>query len=195
MNHGELDRSFPRPRSSRAVSGILLGLAIGILGLAFVACLIFGFVTFMNAHIAFKRLQGQPYRATTFQVTRPYYEKSAGMHGPDIAVIASGVVEGQKEWMNLVPYLRRAPPDLFPQDQAELNDLVPPGTVIPVYLFPNLKGQLRIEVIEVLPPGEANRRTETWVLRHAPGALAVLGALIFLLVRIRRSYALPAPRL
>jgi hypothetical protein len=59
--------------------------------------------------------------------------------------------------------------------------------VIPVYLFPNLKGQSRIQVIDVLPPGEASRRTEMWVLRRAPAALAVLGALIFLLVRIRRS--------
>jgi hypothetical protein len=73
-------------------------------------------------------VQGQPYHATTFQLTRPYYQKSAGMHGPDVAVYASGMVEGKKEWMNLL--LKRAP-----RDQAELNDSVPPGTVIPVCLF------------------------------------------------------------
>jgi hypothetical protein len=161
--------------------GILLNLAIAILGLAFVACLLFGFVAFINAHMALKRVQGQPYHATTFQVTRSYYQKSAGMHGPDIAVYASGTVEGNKEWMNLVPYLKRVP-----RDQAELNDAVPPGTVIPIYLFPNLKRQSRIQVIETLPPGEASRRTEMWVLQRAPAALAVLGALILLLVRIRR---------
>src|SRR5208283_2785844 len=105
------------------------------------------------------RVQGQSYHATTFQVTRPYYQKSAGMHGPDVAVYASGMVEGKKEWMNLVPYLKPVP-----RGQAEVNDLVPPGTVIPVYLFPNLKGQSRIQLIDVLPPGEASRRTETWVL-------------------------------
>jgi hypothetical protein len=58
--------------------------------------------------------------------------------------------------------------------------------VIPVYLFPNLKGQSRIQVIDILPPGEASRRTETRVLRRAPAILALLGALILLLVRLRR---------
>ena len=169
------------------MSVIFLNLTIGILGLAFLCCLLFGFVAFINAHNAFKRVQGQAYHATTFQVTRPYYQKSSGMHGPDVAVYASGMVEGKKEWMNLLPYLKRVP-----RDQAELNDSVPPGTVIPVYLFPNLKGQSRIQVIDVLPPGEAGRRTETWVLRRAPVALAVLGALILLLVRIRRFCASPA---
>ncbi len=181
-----LPTSKPLPLSSQPMSVILLDLAIAALGFAFLCCLLFGFVAFINADNAFKRVQGQPYHATTFEVTRPYYQRSAGMHGPDIAIYASGMVEGKKEWMSLVPYLRRDPRDRLPQNQAEVNDLVPPGTVIPVYLFPNLKGQSRIEVIDVLPPGEASRRTETWVLRRAPVALAVLGALIFLLVRIRR---------
>jgi hypothetical protein len=176
----------PRPLSSQPISVILLSLAIAVLGFAFLCCLLFGLVAFLNAHNAVERVQGQPYHATTFQVTRPYYQRSAGMHGPDIAIYASGMVEGEKEWMNLVPYLRRDPRDRLPQNQGEVNDVVPPGTVIPVYLFPNLKGQSRIEVIDVLPPGEASRRTETWVLQRAPVALAVLGALIFLLVRIRR---------
>ena len=188
MNYGDLSapRSSPRPLSSQTMSSqtptvILLDLTIATLGLAFLACLLFGFVTFINAHDAFKRVQGQPYHATTFQVTRPYYQKSAGMHGPDVAVYASGMVEDQKEWMNLLPYLKRVP-----RGQAELNDSVPPGTVIPVYLFPNLKGRSRIQVIDVLPPGEAGRRTETWVLRRAPAALALLSALIFLSLRLRR---------
>jgi len=178
--------SSSRPLSSMPMSVVLLNLAIAILGLAFLSCLIFGFVAFINAHNAFKRVQGQPYHATTFEVIRPYYQKSAGMHGPDISVYASGMVEGNKEWMSLGPYLKRVP-----RDQAEVNDSVPPGTVIPVYLFPNLKGRSRIQVIDVLPPGEASRRTETWVLQRVPVSLAVLGALIFLLVRIRRFRASP----
>jgi hypothetical protein len=188
MNYGvnSAPPSLPRPLP---MSVVLLNLAIAILGLAFLSCLIFGFVAFINAHNAFKRMQGQPYHATTFEVIRPYYQKSAGMHGPDISVYASGMVEGNKEWMSLPPYLKRVP-----RDQAELNSSVPPGTVIPVYLFPNLKGRSRIQVIDVLPPGEASRRTETWVLQRAPVALAVLGALIFLLVRIRRFSASPTPR-
>ncbi len=135
-----------------------MGLAITILGLAFLVCLLFGFVIFVSAHNAFRRVEGQPYHATTFQVIRPYYQKSAGMHGPDVAVYASGMVEGKKEWMDLLPYLKRAPAD-------------------------------RIQLIDILPPGEASRRTETWVLRRAPVALAVLGALILLLVRVRRACA------
>ena len=186
MNYGvnSAPPSLPRPLP---MSVVLLNLAIAILGLAFLSCLIFGFVAFINAHNAFKRVQGQPYHATTFEVIRPYYQKSAGMHGPDISVYASGMVEGNKEWMSLGPYLKRVP-----RDQAEVNDSVPPGTVIPVYLFPNLKGRSRIQVIDVLPPGEASRRTETWVLQRVPVSLAVLGALIFLLVRIRRFRASPA---
>jgi hypothetical protein len=180
-------RSLPRPLSSQPMSVILLNLTIAILGLAFLVCLLFGFVIFINAHNTFKRVHGQPHQATTFQVTRPYYQKSAGMHGPDVAVYSSGIVEGKKEWMNLLPYLKRVP-----RDQAELNDSVPPGTAIPVYLFPNLRGQSRIQVIDVLLPGEASKRTETWVLRRAPVALTVLGTLILLLVRIRRSCASPA---
>lgn len=175
---------MPRALSSRPISATLLGLTIAILGLAFVTCLLLGFVRFMNAYMAVKRVQRQPYHATTFHVIRPYYQKSAGMHGPDIAVYASGMVEGQKEWMDLVPYLKRAP-----NDQTELNRWVPPGTVIPVYLFPGLQGQNRVEIIDVLPPGEASRRTEMRVLRHVPLALAALGVLIFVLVQIRRSLA------
>jgi len=183
MNYGEPSpRSFSRPLSPRPVTVLLLNLAIAILGLVFLSCLLFGSVAFLNAYIASQRVQGQPYHATTFQVTRPYYQRSAGMHGPDIAVYASGIVEDKKEWMNLLPYLKPAP-----RDQAELDDSVPPGTMIPVYLFPNLKGQSRIQVIDILPPGEASRRTEMWVLRRVPVALAVLGVVIFLLLRIRRD--------
>jgi hypothetical protein len=185
--------SAPRPSpcqlSAPPISVILLNLAIAILGLGFFACLLAGFVTFINAHNAFKRVQGQPYHATTFQVTRPYYQKSAGMHGPDVAAYASGMVEDQKEWMDLIPYLKRVPRDRVPQNQAELNDSVPPGTVIPIYLFPDLKGQSRIQVIDALPPGEASRRTETWVLRRGPVALAAMGALILPLLRVRRFCA------
>jgi hypothetical protein len=177
-------RPVARPGSSQPASVLFLNVLIAILGLVFVACVLLGFVTFVDAHMAFARVQGQPYHATTFQVIRPYYQKSAGFHGPEVSVYASGMVEGEKEWMNLIPYLKRAP-----NGQGELNALVPTGTVIPVYLFPNLRGRSRIQIIDVLPPGEASRRTEESVLRRVPVALAVTGGLIFLLVRIRRSFA------
>jgi hypothetical protein len=175
-------RTFPRKSPPQPIGITLLGLAIGVLGLAFFACLLFGFVIFFNAHNAVARVEGQPYHAATFRVNRPYYQKNAGFHGPEISVYASGTVDGNKEWMSLRPYLKRVP-----TGQGELNSLVPTGTEIPIYLFPNLKGRSRVEVIGALPPGEADRRTETLVLRRVPLALAVLAGLIFLLVRIRRS--------
>ena len=182
-------KSSPRPLASQPVSVTLLNITIAILGLAFLCCLLFGFVSAMNAHIAVERVEGQPYHATTFQVIRPYYQKSDGSHSMVVSVYASGMVEDKKEWMDLSLHLKRSV-----RNQSELNDLVPPGTVIPVYLFPNLKGQSRIQLIDVLPPGEASRRTEMWVLRRAPVALVALGALILLSLRIRRSrILLPAP--
>jgi hypothetical protein len=110
MNYG-VNSAPPSLSRPLPMSVVLLNLAIAILGLAFLSCLIFGFVAFINAHNAFKRVQGQPYHATTFEVIRPYYQKSAGMHGPDISVYASGMVEGNKEWMSLGPYLKRVPRD------------------------------------------------------------------------------------
>jgi len=182
-----ISNSVPRPLSPQPKSAVFLGLTIALLGLACFACLLFGFIIFLNAQMAIKRVARQPYHATTFQVIRPYYQKSAGFHGPEISVYASGMVGGNKEWMDLFPYLKRNP-----SGQGELNALVPPGTTIPVYLFPNLKGRSRIQVIDVLPPGEAARRIQAQVLRRVPVALVVLGALMFVLVRIRRSLATPA---
>jgi hypothetical protein len=43
------------------------------------------------------------------------------------------------------------------------------------------RGQSRIQVIDFLPPGKAGRGTETSVLKRAPLALAVIGALIIFL--------------
>ncbi len=181
-------KSFPRRRASPQPTSVkFLNVAIGLCGFCFFACLLFGFVSFQNSYMTYRRFQGQPYHATTFQVVRPYYQISAGMHGPDIQVYARGLVEGNKEWMDLLPYLKSTP-----NGQGELNDLVPPGTVIPVYLFPNLRGQRRVQVIGALPPAETNYNAEMLVLRKGSIALAALGALLFVLVLIRRSCAAPA---
>jgi hypothetical protein len=160
----------------------LLTAAIGFCGFCVFACLLFGFVSILNWHIAYRRFHGQPYHETAFQVIRPYYQSSAGMHGPDRSVYARGLVGGDTEWMNLLPYLSR-----MPQGQAELNGLVPQGTVIPVYLFTHLRGRERVQVIGVLPPAETNYKAEMRALRTWSIALGVLGALVFVLVRIRRA--------
>jgi hypothetical protein len=166
------------------IPAALIDFLIAALGLACVVCVLFGFVTFMNAHLAVRRVAGEPHHAVTFEVIRPYYQRSAGMHGPDVSVYARGTVDGREEWMDLTPYLTRQP-----RSQSELNDSVPPGTSIRVYLFPGLKGQSRIQLIGPLPPGEAGRRLQSWVLWRASMALAIMGALILFLTRIRRVVA------
>jgi hypothetical protein len=180
--------SMPRQRPPMPIQVVRMNLGIAALGFLFMACLLFGFVAFINAYNAVKLVEGQPYHATTFQVIRPYYQKSAGMHGPDISIYASGMVEGQKEWMSLRPYLQKR----AVRSQEELNSLVPPGTVFQIYLFPGLRGRNRVQLIGDLPPGEASRRTEMRVLRYLSIALACLGGVILLLVRMRSAYTQPS---
>jgi hypothetical protein len=45
---------------------------------------------------------------------------------------ASGMVDGQREWIGLYPYLHPRP-----RNEAELDERVPIGTSIPIYLFRN----------------------------------------------------------
>jgi hypothetical protein len=49
------------------MSVTLLNCTIAILGLAFLVCLLFGFVTFLNAHIAFKRVRESPITPPLFR--------------------------------------------------------------------------------------------------------------------------------
>src|SRR5579864_4123955 len=113
----------------------ILSLCIALFSFVFVAILLFGFVIFMNAWSRWHQYQGAAYHRSDFQVTRVYYQRhSRGA----VDIFASGTVEGQREWMNLVPYLHRVP-----HDQNELDERVPVGTSIPIYLFPGLKGRSR----------------------------------------------------
>ena len=169
----------PAPQSTAA---LILAIAIGICTLALFSCLLFGSVMFLNSWLAWQRFQGHSYHATTFQVARVYYRHTPGNHGGSIDMHASGTVEGQKEWMNLFPYLNTKP-----RSQQELESMVPAGTVIPVYLFSDLKGTTRVQLIGPLPPAEANHRQAMLVLNRTLALVAALGAVIFVLVRIRRS--------
>jgi hypothetical protein len=99
-----------------------------------------------------------------------------------IDVYASGTVEGNREWMNLLPYLHSTP-----HDQEELESRVPAGTSIPVYLFPDLKGRTRVRVFEQTPPAEAYYNAAKTALNDALLGLALTGGIIFLLVRLRRA--------
>jgi hypothetical protein len=175
----------PRPLAapaSQTPAAQLLAIAIGICAFALLCCLLFGFVMFVNSWMAYQRFAGQRYHATTFQVARVYYRYTPGPHGGSAYMHASGKVEGNKEWMNLAPYLSTKP-----RSQGELESMVQAGTIIPVYLFPDLKGTTRVQIIGPLPPAEANHTQAMLALNRTLTVSAVLGAVIFVLVRIRRS--------
>jgi hypothetical protein len=170
------------PPASQTRAAQILGIAIAICTFALFSCLLFGSVMFLNSWSAWQRFQGQSYHATSFQVARVYYRHTPGSHGGSTYMHASGVVEGNKEWMNLFPYLNTKP-----RTQEELESMVPAGTVIPIYLFSDLKGTARVQLIGPLPPAEANHKQAMLVLNRALTMIAALAAAIFALVRIRRS--------
>lgn len=171
----------PPPFSVQALT-----IAIGAVGFALLASLLFGFVMFMNSWESWHRYRNQDYHTTTFHVIRPYYQPSTSSHG-STQIYASGMVEGRKEWMNLQPYLTTRP-----HDQDDLDRFVPPATVIPVYLFPDLKGYGRVQLIGPLPPAETNYKQAMLVLNRGMAIVGILGAILFVLVRLRRSH-LPPP--
>src|SRR5579872_5927794 len=127
-----------------------LSLGIAICSLALFSIVLFGFVIFINNWNDWHRYEGQPYHVSTFQVTRTYFQR-VGKGGID--AYASGMVDGNKEWMGLRPYL-----PTVPRSQGELDERVPAGTSIPIYLFPQMKGRLRVRVYADTPPAEAYRR-------------------------------------
>ena len=174
----------PRPAPQKPTRHLILfrvvSLAIAACSLVFFATLLFGFVMFMNAWNRWHQYEGQPHHQTSFEVVRAYYQKSTSAHsGP--SVYASGTVEGQREWMSLMPYLHT-----MPHDQDELDMRVGAGTSIPIYLFPNLKGRARVEVLEAGLPSEVSHRQAIDVLNYGLGGLGLTGVIIFLLMRLRR---------
>ena len=131
----------------------------------------------MNAWTRWHQYEGQQYHRSEFQVKRVYYQKRT-KGGADIS--ASGMVEGKPEWIGLLPYLHTVP-----HNEAELGSRVPPGTVIPIYLFPNLKGRARVQVYEPVPPAEASHRMAISTIKNTLLALAVMGMALFVLTRLR----------
>lgn len=171
-------RPAPQLPTAHPVLYRILGLIIALCSLAFVATLLFGFVIFMNSWSRWHLYEGQRHHQTEFQVTRAYYQK--GRKG-SIDIYASGMVEGQREWMNLQPYLHT-----MPHDQEELDAHVSAGTSIPIYLFPDLKGRSRVQVYEETAPAEAYRRAAMKAINYGLGGLALCAAMIFVLSRVRR---------
>jgi hypothetical protein len=173
-------RPAPRKPTRHFILFRVVSLAIAACSLAFFATLLFGFVMFMNAWNRWHQYEGQPFHQTSFEVVRAYYQKSTSAHsGP--SVYASGTVEGQREWMSLLPYLHT-----IPHDQDELDMRVGAGTSIPIYLFPNLKGRARVQVLEYGLPAQVSHQQAMDTLNYGLGGLALTGAIIFLLLRLRR---------
>lgn len=170
-------RALPRRPVSNPVLLKIIGFFIALSSLVCVALVLFGFVIFMNAWTKWHQYEGQEYHRAEFQVKRAYYQKRT-KGGADIS--ASGMVEGKPEWISLLPYLHNVP-----HNEAELQSRVPVGTVIPIYLFPNLKGRARVQVYDPVPPAEASHRMAISTIKNTLLALAVMGLALFVLSRLR----------
>ncbi len=174
--------STPQRVVSRPIRFRIMSLGVALCGFAFISILLFGFVIFMNSWTRWQLYQGASYHRSEFQVVRVYYQTHTSSRGRSADVFASGTVEGQREWMNLLPYLRS-----MPHDQAELDARVPVGTSIPIYFFPDLKGRSRVQVYSAVPPAEANHQQALAAVNYGLSGLALTAALIFVMVRLRRS--------
>jgi len=166
----------PRPLS-RPILFKLLSLGIAICALALVCSLLFGFVAFMNSWNRYQKYNGLSYHQSEFQVTQTYWQKT-GRGGID--AYAKGTVEGQAEWMGLRPYL-----EYVPRSEAELDASVPPGTAIPIYYFPALKGRARVQLVGDLPPAQEGHRDAMNALNYGLTGLALSGGLLFVLLRLQ----------
>jgi hypothetical protein len=132
----------------------LLDLAITVSGTLFVFGSVFVFASYMCSSSPAELYKGAPYHAATFRVISVQFSHSAATDIPSYtAASAVGIVEGQKESMDLLPYLQ-SPPGSW----EELIDEVREGTVIPVYLFPTLRGENHIQLIQEVPAAEDSQK-------------------------------------
>lgn len=170
-------RAAPQRPVSNPILLKIIGFFIAISALVSLGFVLFGFVIFMNAWTRWHQYEGQLYHRTEFQVKHVYYQKGSN-GGTDIS--ASGMVDGHLEYMSLSPYVHP-----LPRSRAELESRVPSGTVISVYLFPNLKGRVRVQAYEPVPPAEAAHRMTVTTVKITLLALAVMAIVFFVLSRLR----------
>jgi len=174
----------PKPPMTAGIR--LLDLTIAVGGTLFVLGSLFGFVFYMNSSTRAQLYKGAPYHATTFRVTSVQYGKVVSIGNNSISsyttAYAIRVAEGQKESMDLMSCLSR-----IPRDQYDLMSLVPEGTVIPVYVFPTLKGVNRVQTIQGVPTAEGYQRQAAWASNRAAPALGLLGMITAFLSLIRFS--------
>lgn len=167
----------PLPKPTRPILFRFVGLGMFLCVFACLCFLLLGFVMFINNWNDWHRYEGQPYHVTSFQVTRVYYQRNS----KSADLYASGIVDGQREWMGLQPYFK-----VRPRSQAQLEAAVPAGTSIPIYLFPEMKGRSRVRIYSEIPPAEAYHRTAIKTAKYAPLGLAISLALLFILTRVQR---------
>jgi hypothetical protein len=161
----------------------IVSFAIAICGLVFISSLLFGFVIFMNSWNRWHQYEGQPYHQSDFVVKQVYFQR--GSKG-GVDAYASGTVEGQREWMNLIPYLH-----VVPRSEAQLDSLVGPGITIPIFYYPELKGRARVQFDDGVLPNEAGRLAAMNALKYGFLGLAVSAGMIFALSRLRRLCFVP----
>lgn len=148
--------------------------------MALIATLLFGSISFRHSWGRWHRYEGQPFHRAEFEVQQVYFEARRVKVRGGVSY-AFGLVEGSRERMNVADYLRYSP-----GSQAELERQCPPGTRIPVYVFPELNGPERVQVYDELPPAEAGRRTAMEVLKYGLLILAGTGIWVFVLFRLLR---------
>jgi hypothetical protein len=166
------------PKCPTAAGIRVLDVTISLCGVLFFFASVWSLASYHDSSSRAELYAGAPYHATTFRVISVQYTPLTV--GTDLATstgpfaYAVGMVEGQKETMDLLPYI-------YPRDQMELIQRFPEGTVIPVYLFPTLDGVNRIQRVGV-PPAEKFQRRATWVSNLALRLLGGIGMLMALLI-------------
>lgn len=165
----------PPPLAHPALFRIVISATV-LCAFTLVASALFGFVAFMNSWNRWHQYEGQPYHQSDFVVTQVYFQK----HNKGVDAYASGTVEGQREWMNLIPYLRVAP-----RSQAQLDSMVGPGITIPIFYFPELKGRVRVQFDDGVPPAEQGHRGAMNALKYGFLGIVVSAGMILVLSRVR----------
>ena len=164
----------------RTTGILLIDSMLGICGTLLVLASVGWFSLSMNSSSRAELYKGAPFRATTFRVISVQYSPpTLGIDGATTAPIASavGIVEGQRETMDLLPYI-------YPRGRDELIAHFPEGTVIPIYLFPTLRGANRIQRAGPAP-AEKYQQQAIWASNHILAIVGGIGMLTALLLLCR----------
>lgn len=128
------------------------------------------------------RYEGQPFHPAEFVVEQDYYQPNS--RAADL--YARGTVDGNREWMDLVPYLQSQNLPHWPHGRAELELAVPPGNIDSHLFFPQAS---KVEVACGRTPTrqrpEAYYRTAMNAVKYGGWGMAGCTLIIFLLMMIR----------